>query len=62
MIVSLSVYLCYRYAEQILRKIGKIGTGIFIRLSAFILLCIGVQICWNGIRSLVASGFRVSLS
>lgn len=61
-LVSASVYLCYRYAEQILRKIGKVGTGVFVRLSAFILLCIGVQICWNGIRSLVASGFKLAVA
>ena len=59
-IVALSVYLCYRYAEQILYKLGKLGTSIFVRLLAFILVCIGVQICWNGIRSLVATGFRIS--
>ncbi|HXN10685.1 MAG TPA: hypothetical protein VN859_05535 [Steroidobacteraceae bacterium] len=27
------------------------------RLSAFILLCIGVQIAWNGIHGLILSGF-----
>jgi len=61
-LVSVSVYLCYRYAEQILSKIGKVGTGVFVRLSAFILLCIGVQICWNGIHSLVAAGFKLAVA
>jgi len=61
-IIALSVYLCYRYAEQLLNKLGKLGTGIFVRLSAFILVCIGVQICWNGIRALVTTGFRISAS
>lgn len=55
LIVALSVYLCYRYAAQILRRMGKIGTSVVVRLSAFILLCIGVQILWNGIHALVAS-------
>jgi multiple antibiotic resistance protein len=59
LIVSLTVYLCYRYAEQILRKLGKTGTGIVVRLSAFILLCIGVQICWNGVHALVETGFHM---
>ena len=57
LIVAVGVYLCDRYAEQIVRKLGTVGTSVFIRLSAFILLCIGVQIFWNGVRGLVASGF-----
>lgn len=60
LIVSIAVYLCYRYAERLLRKLGKIGTGVVVRLSAFILLCIGVQICWNGIHALVATGFHIA--
>ena len=60
LIVSLSVYLCYRYAERILRRLGKTGTGVVVRLSAFILLCIGVQICWNGVHSLVQAGFHLT--
>jgi small neutral amino acid transporter SnatA (MarC family) len=27
-----------------------------VRLAAFILLCIGVQILWNGVRALLGSG------
>jgi len=56
-IVALSVYLCYRYADRILRRLGPTGTGVVVRLSAFILLCIGVQICWNGLHSLLLSAF-----
>jgi multiple antibiotic resistance protein len=56
-IVALGVYFCYRYAEQILRKLGPRGTTVVVRLTAFILLCIGVQICWNGVHGLITSGF-----
>jgi multiple antibiotic resistance protein len=56
-LVALGVFLCYRYAEVILRKLGPTGTGVVVRLTAFILLCIGVQICWNGVRALIVSGF-----
>jgi len=56
-IVALAVYLCYRYAGRILKALGPIGTGIVERLSAFILLCIGVQIVWNGVHALIASAF-----
>jgi len=48
-----SVYVCYRYADPILKRVGRVGTSVFMRLSAFILLCIGVQICWNGVHSLL---------
>lgn len=57
LIVAVSVYLCYRYAERIVRKLGPTGTSVAVRLSAFILLCIGVQICWNGVHALIASAF-----
>jgi hypothetical protein len=56
-LVALGVYFCYRYADLILRRLGATGTSVVIRLTAFILLCIGVQICWNGIHSLIRSGF-----
>ena len=36
------------------------GTSVVMRLTAFILLCIGVQICWNGVHALIASGFPSS--
>ncbi|MGO9930995.1 MAG: MarC family protein [Steroidobacteraceae bacterium] len=57
LLVALSVYFCYRYADRILRKLGATGTSVVVRLTAFILLCIGVQICWNGIHSLIESSF-----
>src|SRR5262249_45859436 len=37
LVVAVAVYLCDRYAEQIVRKLGTVGTSVFIRLSAFIL-------------------------
>lgn len=58
LIVTMAVYLCYRYADRIIRKLGATGTGVVIRLSAFILLCIGVQISWNGIHALLAGVLR----
>lgn len=53
LITALAVYLCYRYAERILRRLGATGTSVLIRLSAFMLFCIGVQIGWNGLRTLL---------
>jgi multiple antibiotic resistance protein len=57
LLVALGVYFCYRYADVILRKLGPTGTGVVVRLTAFILLCIGVQICWNGVHALLLSTF-----
>jgi multiple antibiotic resistance protein len=61
-LVALGVFLCYRYAEIILRKLGPTGTGIVVRLTAFILLCIGVQICWNGVHALLVTAFPTGAS
>ena len=42
--VSAVTYVCYSQAEHILRKLGASGVNVLLRLSAFVLLCIGVQI------------------
>ena len=57
LLVALGVFLCYRYADKLLAKLGPTGTSVVVRLSAFIVLCIGVQICWNGVHALLISGF-----
>jgi multiple antibiotic resistance protein len=57
LIVAVAVYLCYRYADPILKKLGPTGTSVVVRLSAFILLCIGVQIGWNGLHALLVGAF-----
>lgn len=62
LLVAVGVYLCYAYADRTLRKMGPTGTSVVMRLTAFILLCIGVQICWNGVRALIASGFPSSIA
>jgi multiple antibiotic resistance protein len=50
--MAITIYLCYRFAHRLVSALGHIGTSIVMRLSAFILLCIGVQILWNGLRGL----------
>jgi multiple antibiotic resistance protein len=57
LLVAVSVYFCYRYAEKIMRRLGPTGSSVVVRLTAFITLCIGVQIAWNGIHGLIQSGF-----
>jgi multiple antibiotic resistance protein len=52
-IIALCVYLCYRYASKLIAWLGETGTNVFLRLSAFITLCIGVNILWGGIVGLI---------
>ena len=54
-VVVVSVFLTYRYADRILSRLGPTGTVVLVRLSAFILLCIGVQIVWSGLFTLLGS-------
>lgn len=54
-IVALVIFLVYAKADAVLRKLGRTGAVIVSRLSAFILLCVGVQIVWNGVRALLLS-------
>ena len=51
--IALSIYVCYKFADTIVSVLGKRGTDVVMRLSAFILLCIGIQIMWTGYSSLV---------
>ena len=49
MVIAITIYLCYRFADGLERLLGPNGTSIVIRLSAFILVCIGIQIMFNGV-------------
>ena len=51
--VAASVLVAYRYADRLSRMIGETGMSVLLRLTAFILLCIGVQIVWNGASALL---------
>jgi multiple antibiotic resistance protein len=51
--LSLTVYVCYRFATRTTALLGRNGTNVVIRLSAFILLCIGIQVLWTGFSTLV---------
>ncbi len=54
-VICLIVYVCYRYARKAESLLGASGTSVFMRLSSFILLCIGIQIISAGIKAYVAS-------
>jgi multiple antibiotic resistance protein len=52
-LAALSVFFFYRYSENLLRRLGRAGAQTISKISAFILLAIGVQIIWDGIRGLL---------
>jgi multiple antibiotic resistance protein len=51
--LSGSIYLCYAYAPRITRAVSPSTVHGILRVIAFILLCIGVQIAWNGLSDLL---------
>jgi multiple antibiotic resistance protein len=52
-LICITIYVCYRYSQRLSKWLGGAGTAVVVRLSAFILLCIGVQIMWNGLDALL---------
>jgi multiple antibiotic resistance protein len=53
LLIAISIYLSYRFAERIAAVLGDSAMNVIIRLSSFILVCIGVQISWNGLSALL---------
>jgi len=51
--MSLSVLVCYANAPRITRAISPTAAHGILRVVAFFLLCIGVQIAWNGLHTLI---------
>jgi multiple antibiotic resistance protein len=51
--LSLTVFLCYRYAPLITQRISPATADGILRLTGFVLLCIGVQITTNGVGALL---------
>lgn len=47
-VIGILMALAFRYAERLMRMLGEAGGVVFLRMSAFILLCLGVQIVWDG--------------
>ena len=58
-LVAVIIYLCYGFADRLAAIIGENGMSIMLRLSSFLLVCIGVQILWNGVKALLLSLPRV---
>ena len=52
-VMAVLIYICFAYSNWIERVLGRGGTEIAVRLSAFILFCLGVQIIWTGASDLL---------
>jgi multiple antibiotic resistance protein len=57
-VLSIMVYFCYAYAPRITRIIPPSTAHGILRVVAFFLLCIGVQIAWNGLDTLLSKLIR----
>jgi multiple antibiotic resistance protein len=55
LLIAGSVYLSYAFADRLARALGTTGMSVIMRLSSFLLVCIGVQIVWNGLSALLKS-------
>jgi len=53
--VAFTVYLSFRFAARLIRALGATGTVVMLRLSAFILMCVGVQIVTTAIVAVIQS-------
>lgn len=58
LLIAASIYISYRFAERIGRTLGDSAMNVIIRISSFILVCIGVQILWNGLSTLLRTVLR----
>ena len=54
-IIALAIYVCFAYSDRVERVLGRAGTDIAVRLTAFILFCLGVQIIWTGASELLST-------
>jgi multiple antibiotic resistance protein len=56
--VALLVWVAYAWTERIGRLMGRAGNRIVTRLTAFLLLCIGVQIMITGVVDVLEPLFK----
>ena len=54
-LLAVAIYVSYRHSARLAELVGPTGTSIVVRLSAFLLFCIGIQILWNGAAELLGT-------
>ena len=55
LLIAVSIFLCYGFSERLARILGPTAMTVIMQLASFLLVCIGVQILWNGASALLAS-------
>ena len=55
LVMAVSIYVCYGFSDRLARFLGPSAMTVIMRLSSFLLVCIGVQILWNGVSALLAT-------
>jgi multiple antibiotic resistance protein len=55
LLLAASIYLCYGFADRLGRILGATGMTVIVQLTSFLLVCIGVQILWNGASTLLGT-------
>jgi multiple antibiotic resistance protein len=55
-VVSCTIYLCYRFVARAAQLLGDAGTLVIFRLSAFILLAVGMKILLDGLVERFTAG------
>jgi multiple antibiotic resistance protein len=55
LLLAASIFLCYGFSDRLGRVLGPTGMTVIIQLTSFLLVCIGVQILWNGASALLGS-------
>jgi multiple antibiotic resistance protein len=55
LLLAASIFLCYGFSDRVGRALGRTGMTVIIQLTSFLLVCIGVQIFWNGARALLSA-------
>ncbi len=54
-VIAGTIYFCFAYSDRVEKMLGQGGTDIMVRLSSFIVFCIGVQIIWSGASDLIGT-------
>jgi multiple antibiotic resistance protein len=58
--LSVLVFVSYGYAPKITERISPQTAHGILRVIAFVLLCIGVQITWNGVEAMLKTVLQSS--
>ena len=55
LLLAVLIYVSYRQSARLAKAIGPTGTIVVVRLTAFLLFCIGIQIAWSGAFQLLST-------